>query len=140
MDALILFPLMFVVMWLLFVRPQQKRVRAQQQLLSQLAVGDEVVTSSGLIGTLTAEGRLNLRNARFARDEEPLDPACSCAVCARWSRAYLRHLLQVDEPTAPRLVTLHNVAWTLDLVTRMRVTIEAGTFTAFRTAVAGVWG
>ena len=56
MDALILFPLLFLVMWLLFVRPQQKRVRAQQQLLSQLQPGDEVVTSSGLIGTLTAVG------------------------------------------------------------------------------------
>ena len=56
MDALILFPLMFLVMWLLFVRPQQKRVRAQQALLSQLQEGDEVVTSSGLIGTLTAVG------------------------------------------------------------------------------------
>ena len=56
MDALILFPLMFVVMWLLFVRPQQRRVRAQQALLAQLQAGDEVVTSSGLIGTITAVG------------------------------------------------------------------------------------
>ena len=88
---------------------------------------------------LTTGGRLNLRNARFARDDGPLDPACGCAVCARWSRAYLRHLLQVDEPTAPRLITLHNVAWTLDLVTGMRAAIVAGTFDAFRTAVAEVW-
>ena len=56
MDALILFPLMFLVMWLLFVRPQQRRVREQQQLLAKLAVGDEVVLSSGIIGTVTAVG------------------------------------------------------------------------------------
>ena len=56
MDALILFPLMFLVMWLLFVRPQQRRVREQQQLLARLQVGDEVITSSGIIGTLTALG------------------------------------------------------------------------------------
>ena len=56
MDALILFPLMFLVMWLLFVRPQQRRVREQQQLLAKLAVGDEVVLASGIIGTVTAVG------------------------------------------------------------------------------------
>ena len=56
MDALILFPVMFLAMWLLFVRPQQRRVRQQQQLLSALQAGDEVVTSSGMIGTISAVG------------------------------------------------------------------------------------
>ena len=89
---------------------------------------------------LTAEGRLNLKNARYAADQEPPDPGCPCPTCQRWSRAYLRHLLQVHEPTAGRLLTVHNVAWTLDLVRRMRAAIAAGTFDALRREVLAVWG
>src|SRR5207248_8067144 len=51
---------------------------------------------------LSSEGRMQLRNAAFASDGGPLDPACPCPVCARWSRAYLRHLVQVGEPSAAR--------------------------------------
>ena len=58
---------------------------------------------------LTAPGRLNLRNAKYMRDPEPLDPECACPTCARWSRAYLRHLLMVvgadRRPPAPRSTT-----------------------------------
>ena len=88
---------------------------------------------------LTSAGRLNLRNRRFADDPAPLDEACPCPVCARWSRAYLRHLLSVDEPTAPRLLTLHNVSWTFALVQRVRDAIEAGTLPALRAEVAELW-
>jgi queuine tRNA-ribosyltransferase len=88
---------------------------------------------------LTSEGRLNLRNRRYATDDGPLDPSCACAVCARWSRGYLRHLLSVAEPTAPRLLTLHNVAWTLALVNRIRAAIEAGTLASLRAEVAERW-
>jgi len=88
---------------------------------------------------LTSAGRLNLRNARYADDPGPLDPACDCAVCARWSRGYLRHLLSVAEPTAPRLLTLHNVAWTFALVDRIRAAIRAGTLAALRDEVAAAW-
>ena len=88
---------------------------------------------------LTAEGKLNLRNARFAADDAPPDPACSCPTCARWSRGYLRHLLQVSEPTAGRLLTVHNVAWILDFVRRMRSAIETGSFAALRSEVLAVW-
>ena len=85
-------------------------------------------TRLGRHGTvLTDAGRLNLRNARFATDDGPLDPACPCPVCARWSRGYLRHLLQVGEPTAARLLTIHNVAWTSRLVARTADAIRAGT-------------
>jgi len=98
-------------------------------------------TRHGRHGTvLTDGGRLNLRNSRFAADERPLDPACPCRVCARWSRAYLRHLLSVREPTGPRLVTVHNVAWTLRFVDAMRAAIGAGRFAAFRQDTAAVWG
>jgi queuine tRNA-ribosyltransferase len=89
---------------------------------------------------LSSEGRYQLRNARFATDPGPLDPACACPVCARWSRAYLRHLIQVAEPSAPRLLTLHNVAWTLALVARARAAVWDGTLAALRREVAAVWG
>jgi queuine tRNA-ribosyltransferase len=88
---------------------------------------------------LTAAGRLNLRNAAHRRDPGPLDPACACPVCARWSRAYLRHLLQVGEPTVARLVTIHNVYWTLALVARARAAIATGTLAALVSEVAGAW-
>jgi queuine tRNA-ribosyltransferase len=85
---------------------------------------------------LTATGRLQIRNAAFARDPGPLDPDCGCAVCARWSRAYLRHLLQVGEPTALRLLTWHNLAWTLALIHRVRAAISDGTLDSVRREVA----
>jgi queuine tRNA-ribosyltransferase len=88
---------------------------------------------------LTSAGRLNVRNAANATDPGPVDPACPCPVCARWSRAYLRHLLSVGEPTAPRLLTIHNVAWLLALVDRARAAIRAGTLGALRAEVAAAW-
>jgi queuine tRNA-ribosyltransferase len=88
---------------------------------------------------LTLAGRLNLRNAAFARDDRALDPDCSCPVCARWSRAYLRHLLRTQEPTAARLLTLHNVAWLLDLVDRTRTAIGEGRLATLRGQVAAAW-
>jgi len=98
-------------------------------------------TRLGRHGTvLTTAGRVQLRRADNTLDDGPLDPSCACGVCARWSRAYLRHLLMVNEPTAPRLVTMHNVAWTLALMERIRAAIPAGTLTALRAEVAAVWG
>lgn len=88
---------------------------------------------------LTSTGRLNLRNARFATDAEPLDPGCGCPVCARWSRAYLRHLLMTNEPTAPRLLTIHNVHWTLALIDEVRGAIAAGTLAAVRSRIASAF-
>jgi queuine tRNA-ribosyltransferase len=88
---------------------------------------------------LSSEGRYQIKNAAHAGADTPLDPACGCPVCARWSRAYLRHLLQVAEPTAPRLLTLHNVAWTLALVARIRAAIVDGTLDRLRKEVAAVW-
>jgi queuine tRNA-ribosyltransferase len=88
---------------------------------------------------MTAEGPLRLRNAAFARDGDPIDPACPCDVCGRWSRAYLRHLLVVGEASARRLVTMHNLAWILALVARMRAAISNGTLTGLRAELAGQW-
>lgn len=91
-------------------------------------------------GTILADsGRMNLRNARFAADPEPLDPKCSCPACGRWSRAYLRHLLSVNEPTAARLTTIHNVHWLLGLMDRARRAIAERTFEEFRAGIAEIW-
>ena len=89
---------------------------------------------------LTSHGRLQIRNAAFADDPEPLDSQCSCSVCGRYSRAYLRHLMQVGEPTALRLLTWHNLAWTLALIHRTRAAIVAGTLASVRRETAEVWG
>ena len=88
---------------------------------------------------LTATGRYNLRAAPHTADDRPLDPDCACPVCQRWSRAYLRHLLRVDEPTAPRLLTIHNVAWTLALVERARTAIRDGSLASLRSDIRGAW-
>jgi queuine tRNA-ribosyltransferase len=89
---------------------------------------------------LTAGGRLNLRNLVHQRSDDPLDPACACPVCARYSRAYLRHLLLVGEPTCWRLVTLHNLWWTHDLVAQLRRAIGEGTLDATARRLAEPWG
>ncbi|MEY3493656.1 MAG: queuine tRNA-ribosyltransferase [Actinomycetota bacterium] len=98
-------------------------------------------TRLGRHGTaLTNEGRLNVKNARFALDESPIDASCPCDVCNRHTRGYLRHLFQVNEPTASRLVSLHNIAWTFDLMSRARSAIQAGTFEEMRRSVLATWG
>jgi queuine tRNA-ribosyltransferase len=88
---------------------------------------------------LTTAGRLSLRNAAHARESGPLDPMCDCPVCARWSRAYLRHLLRVGEPTAARLLTIHNLHWLLQLVGRVRTAVTEGGIATLRREVADVW-
>ena len=97
-------------------------------------------TRLGRHGTaLTSEGKVHVKNARYARDEAPLDASCSCPVCARHSRGYIRHLVQTGEPTAARLVSLHNVAWTLRFMDRMRNSLIDGTFESFRSGVLETW-
>ncbi|HEX9259904.1 MAG TPA: tRNA guanosine(34) transglycosylase Tgt, partial [Acidimicrobiales bacterium] len=97
-------------------------------------------TRLGRHGTaLTGQGRLQLKNAKHVGSDEPIDPGCACEVCARHSRGYLRHLFQVGEPTASRLLSLHNVAWTFHLMSRMRAAIVAGTFDKVRREVRAVW-
>ena len=73
----------------------------------------------------TSEGRINIKNARFAADPGPLDPACACRVCGRYSRAYLRHLYVTGEALAGVLNTVHNLAYYLDTMRRVRQSINA---------------
>jgi len=77
---------------------------------------------------LTWEGRLNLRNARFARDPRPLDESCGCPACTRFTRAYIRHLVNQEEILGLRLLSLHNLRFVLDLVGAARTSIERGDF------------
>jgi len=98
-------------------------------------------TRLGRHGTaLTGEGRVNLKRQEFALVDDPIDSSCGCTVCARHSRGYLRHLFKVGEPSASRLVSLHNVAWTLRLLEQMRAAIVAGTFQELRQDIMSVWG
>ncbi len=103
-------------------------------VLQAIALGvdmfDSVLpTRTARLGTaFSSEGRLNLRNARFARDHGPLDPACSCPVCARYTRAYLRHLVSTKEMLGAVLLTMHNLHFLLDLTERARAAIAQGTF------------
>jgi queuine tRNA-ribosyltransferase len=80
---------------------------------------------------LTWEGRLNLKNARFARDPRPLDERCTCPACSRFSRAYLRHLVNQQEILGLRLLSVHNLRFLLDLTAGARAAIERGALDAY---------
>jgi len=89
-------------------------------------------TRLGRTGTaLTSHGRLNLRNARFARDPRPLDERCGCPACTRFSRAYIRHLVNQRELLALRLLSLHNLRFLLDVTLEARSAIEHGRLADF---------
>jgi queuine tRNA-ribosyltransferase len=82
----------------------------------------------------TSVGRINIKNARYAEDNGPPDPACSCYTCRTFSRAYLRHLFQVGEINAATLNTLHNLHFYLDTLRRIRESVSFGRFESFRVA------
>jgi queuine tRNA-ribosyltransferase len=72
----------------------------------------------------TSQGRLNIKNRQYAEDQGPADPECSCMVCRRYTRAYLRHLMTAQEPLSAVLNTLHNLAFYLDTMRKVRAGIE----------------
>src|SRR5690606_33334893 len=74
----------------------------------------------------TSEGRRNLRNGRYTRDPEPLDPNCDCMACTQFSRAYLRHLVKSEELLGKRLLTLHNLRFYHRLLADLRSAIVEG--------------
>ncbi len=83
---------------------------------------------------LTPDGRINLKNAKYRRDFGPLDPECSCEACAGYVRAYLAHLVRENELLGHRLITLHNVHFTLELCRRARQEIMAGNYAGWSRA------
>jgi queuine tRNA-ribosyltransferase len=76
----------------------------------------------------TSGGRVSIKHARYAAADGPLDPACGCSTCRRFSRAYLRHLFLANDPLAVRLHTIHNLTFYLGLMTDMRQAIATGQF------------
>jgi queuine tRNA-ribosyltransferase len=106
-------------------------------LLAAIAVGVDMFdcvlpTRTARMGTaFTSEGKLNLRNARFAADLTPLDSQCGCPVCTGYTRAYLRHLILSKEILASVLLSLHNLHFLIDLMARAREAIRTGSFDQF---------
>lgn len=80
----------------------------------------------------SSQGRINIKRQQYRDDQQPIDPQCSCYVCKNFSRAYLRHLFRSGEILSAMLNTYHNIAWYLDLMTRMRQAINNNSFTEFR--------
>jgi queuine tRNA-ribosyltransferase len=80
----------------------------------------------------TSRGKVNIKNARYAQDQRPLDESCNCSVCVRHSRAFLRHLFLSGEMLASVLLTHHNLAFFLDTMRRVRQAIRSRQFTKFR--------
>jgi len=83
----------------------------------------------------TSEGKVILKNARYARDDRPLDPSCTCAVCRRYTRRYLRHLLVTGEMLGAILATHHNLHFYLDTMRRIRQSLLFGEFAEFHCRV-----
>jgi len=111
-----------------------------QDLVESVALGIDLFdcvlpTRNARNGQLfTSEGPVNIKNARYAEDDRPPDPACSCYTCRTFSRAYLRHLFQSGEINASTLNTLHNLHFYLDTLRQIRDAIAFGRFESFRAA------
>jgi queuine tRNA-ribosyltransferase len=109
-----------------------------EQLADYVALGVDMMdcvlpTRSARHGCLfTSEGRVLIKNARYANDPRPIDEACGCAVCRRYSRAYLRHLYSAGESLAAILNTHHNLYFYLDIMRKIREAIRFGKLERFR--------
>ncbi|HVQ55733.1 MAG TPA: tRNA guanosine(34) transglycosylase Tgt, partial [Pyrinomonadaceae bacterium] len=83
-------------------------------------------------GAFTSSGKINIRNAKYIRDDSPIDSECSCSICRRYSRGYIRHLYQAGEMNAATMISHHNLAFYLDTMRRVRQSIKSGSFARFR--------
>ena len=95
---------------------------------------------TALVRDAARRWKLNVLNAALREDEGPLEPACTCYTCRRYSRAYIHHLFRAQELLGIRLVSLHNVAFLLDLTRQIRASIAAGRFAELRAEWLGVGG
>jgi queuine tRNA-ribosyltransferase len=115
-------------------------VGTPEDLVNGVAAGIDMFdcvmpTRNARNGTLfTSQGKVHIKNARYAEDRGPLDPACACVACTTVSRAYLRHLYVNDEIAAMVYNTIHNLAFYLDLMRSIRQAIASNSFQAFREA------
>ena len=80
----------------------------------------------------TWSGIINIKNEKYARDSQPIDPVCQCPVCRRYSRAYIRHLFKAEEMLAMRMAVMHNLFFYNDLMRRIRDSLDEGSFAQFR--------
>ena len=110
------------------------------QLLEMIARGMDMFdcvlpTRLARNGTaFTSTGTVNLKNAEFTLDKSPIEENCACYACSEFSRGYIRHLIKAEEILGLRLITLHNLHFYLNLMSRARAEIESGTFDRFRKA------
>ena len=115
-------------------------VGAPEDMLTAIAYGVDMFdcvmpTRNARHGNLfTNNGRINIKNACFARDPDPIDPECTCPTCRTYTRAYLHHLFRAGELLAMRLNTLHNLSFMVQLTSRVRNAIRDGAYGAFRKA------
>jgi queuine tRNA-ribosyltransferase len=120
-------------------------VGTPSDLLSFVAMGYDLFdcvlpTRNARNGMLfTREGKLMIRNARHAGDTRPVDEACGCPACRRFSRGALRHLMLTGEMLGARLASLHNLYFYLELMREMRAALAEGTFPARALRAAGAW-
>jgi queuine tRNA-ribosyltransferase len=120
-------------------------VGTPEDLLAGIAAGIDLFdcvlptrcARNGLL--FTSRGKLTIRNARFADDQRPADPACDCYACRTFTRAYLRHLFKAKEMLGLRLNTIHNLHYYLTLMAEARQAIEERRFDAFRNARLAAW-
>lgn len=90
-------------------------------------------------GTLfTSQGIINIRNAKYERDDSPVDSACGCHTCRNFSKAYLRHLFKANEMLAMRLAVTHNLFFYNDLMQEIRSALDSGTFDRYKKSKVGV--
>ena len=113
-------------------------VGTPEDLVDAIAAGIDMFdcvlpTRNGRTGqAFTSRGKMNIKNAQWAKDSRPIDGECSCSVCRRHSRAYLRHLYLSGEMLASILITHHNLAFFLDTMRAVRQSIRSGDFPKFR--------
>lgn len=106
-------------------------------MLEAIALGVDLFdcvlpTRTARMGTaFSSQGRMNLRNAKYARDFDPIDPECDCPVCSTYSRAYVRHLVSTKEMLGATLLSIHNLYVLVELARQARAAIEAGRYAAF---------
>jgi queuine tRNA-ribosyltransferase len=127
-----------VTAWLPADRPRYLMgVGKPEQLAEYVALGIDMMdcvlpTRAARHACLyTSEGRVLIKNARYAADTRPIDPQCRCRVCKRYTRAYLRHLFAAGEITASILATHHNIHFYLDIMRQIREAIEFGNLAKF---------
>ena len=133
------------VVWATAELPENKPrylmgVGAPEDMLAAISHGVDMFdcvmpTRNARHGNLfTRHGRVNIKNARFARDQGPLDDRCSCPTCRTYSRAYLHHLFRSGELLALRLNTLHNLSFMIQLTSQVRNAIRQGAYDTFKRA------